>query len=72
MQNTQTNDLNSTASFQEYNLLKKNYRATTQKRKREYQNKLREELSTMDSNDPQEYWKYWDRLNKNNSITVAL
>ena len=25
----------------------------------------------MDSNDTQEYWKYWDRLNKNNSITVA-
>ena len=68
---SKNNDLNSSASLQEYNLLKKNYHATTQRKKREYQNKLREELSTMDSNDPQEYWKYWDMLNKNNSITVA-
>ena len=46
------------------NLLKKDYRPTTQRKKREYQNELREELSTMDSNDRQEDWKYGDRVNE--------
>ena len=64
-------DLNTTASLHEYNTLKRSYRATIQRKKREYQDKIREEISAIESNNPQEYWKYWDRLNKNNSTTVA-
>ena len=65
------NDLNKNDNLTEYVKLKKKYRATTQKKKREYQNKIRENLNRMETTNPQEYWNYWDRLIKNNNITIT-
>ena len=64
-------DLNMEDKLNEYSKLKKNYRATIQRKKRDFQNNIRDHLSNMNSNNPQEYWKYWDKIKKDCSVSIA-
>jgi hypothetical protein len=66
-----TYDLNVQDNLLQYYSLKKSYKATTQRKKRIFQNKIRNELCELDMNNPCDYWKYWDRLHKNNSVSIA-
>ena len=72
---SKNNDLNCTASQQHYKLLKNRYRAMTQRKKRQFQNSIREDLEQpcekMASNNPQDYRKYLDNLGKDISIKFA-
>ena len=68
---SKNNDLNVQDNLNHYCKLKKNYRAITQKKKREYHKGIRDNLSNMHTNNPQEYWKFWDRLKKNSVSTIT-
>jgi exonuclease III len=55
----------------EYMKLKKEYRAKIQRKKREYQNNIRNQLNSMEVSNPQEYWRYWDRLKKDSKMSLV-
>ena len=55
----------------QYLSLKKSYKATIQKKKREYQNSIRIELNNLEHKNPTDYWKYWDKLKKHNRVTTV-
>ena len=61
------NDLSITANCEYYYSLRKKYKATIQKKKRNYQNKIRSELETFHSHNQNDYWKLWDKLKTKNS-----
>ena len=64
-------DLNLECNLTQYHSLKRTYKATMQRKKRLFQNKIRNELEALESQNPIDYWKYWDRLNKNNKCQTT-
>ena len=65
------NDLNIEANLVIYHDLKRSYKATTQRKKRVYQNKIRDELNVLELQNSCEYWKYWNKLKSNNKMKSA-
>lgn len=59
-----THDLNIDDNLKQYHIHKRNYKALTQKKKRQHYNKIREDLDELNSNS-NEYWKYWNKINNN-------
>ena len=45
--------------------------ATMQRKKRVYQNKIRDELNVLELQNSCEYWKYWNKLKSNNKMKSA-
>ena len=41
--------------------LKKNYNRITQSKKRKYQEKIASEIENLNSNDPEDYWRFWKK-----------
>ena len=64
-------DLNVKDNFAQYHSLKKSYKATIQRKKRMYQNSIRNELNYLECKNPTDYWKYWDKLKNNNKGTTV-
>jgi len=64
-------DLNIEHNLDIYHDLKKFYKSTTQRKKREYQRKVRNELRDMNLGNPRDYWKYWDRIQQNSRTFVT-
>ena len=64
-------DLNVEDNLDQYQSLKKSYKATIQRKKRIYQNSIRNELNNLECKNPTDYWKYWDKLKKNNKVTTV-
>jgi len=64
-------DLDIEENLAQYLSLKKSYKATIQRKKREYQNSVRTELNNLECKNPVDYWKYWDKLKKSNKVTTV-
>ena len=64
-------DLNVEDNLAQYQSLKKSYKATIQRKKRMYQNSIRNELNDLECKNPTDYWRYWDKLKKNNKVTTV-
>jgi exonuclease III len=64
-------NLNINSNLEEYMKVKKTYRSTIQRKKREYQNDVRNQLNNMEATNTQEYWRYWDRLKKNSKVSFV-
>ena len=65
-----SNDINIEENFEQFMSLKKSYKATIQRKKRQYQSSIRNKLDSLQSKNPQDYWKMWDKLNKNNTCSA--
>ena len=59
------------SNFCQYLSLKKSYKATIQRKKRQYQNAIRTDLCNLECRNPTDYWKYWDKLKKNTKVTTV-
>ena len=57
-----THDLNLQDKFRQYHSLKKSFKAPIQRKKRNFQDKIRNELCALERKNPCDYWKYWDKL----------
>ena len=64
-------DLNIEDNLAQYISLKKSYKATVQRKKREYQSKLRNELDNLELKNSVDYWKHWDKLKNSNKLTTV-
>ena len=68
---SKSHDLKISSYREHYLLLKKKYKAVTQKKKRQYQNGIRTELNNFHSTNQNDYWKFWDSLkHKHNNSSV--
>jgi len=64
-----THDLNLDANLKRYHELKGVYKAMTQRKKRQYQSKIRDELCNR--NNSQDYWKYWNKISTDTAYSVS-
>ena len=51
-------------------MLKKRYKSVIQRKKREHQNRIRDELENFHSANQNDFWRFWDKLKQHNSTTT--
>ena len=63
------NDLNDNQRETDY-MLKKRYKSVIQRKKREHQNRIRDELENFHSANQNDFWRFWNKLKQRNSTTT--
>ena len=62
-------DLNLTEDRNLYFSMKKSYKSLTQRKKREYQKGIRDQLDNFHSQNQNDYWKFWDSLKDKKKVS---
>ena len=62
------NDVSVEANHDRYNSLRRKYKALIQRKKRDYQKKIRSELENFHSNNQNDYWRMWEKLKTSNKF----
>ena len=63
-------DLNDNQYRENYYMLKKRYKSLIQRKKREHQNRIRDELENFHSANQKDFWRFWDKLKQSNCTTT--